>query len=112
MKILQKSLSESPKETIDKILNELSGDFRMIVKNKNGNYFCTDLLKVCDKNQRIKILKELSPTISEDCTDEFGTHPIQNLIELASSEEEYNLFVANELVFEILISSCNFLIKF
>ena len=107
-KILQKSLSESPKETIDKILNELSGDFRMIVKNKNGNYFCTDLLKVCDKNQRIKILKELSPTISEDCTDEFGTHPIQNLIELASSEEEYNLLLAsfNDLN-RILMASLN-----
>jgi len=107
-KILQKSLSESPKETIDKILNELSGDFRMIVKNKNGNYFCTDLLKVCDKNQRIKILKELSPTISEDCTDEFGTHPIQNLIELASSEEEYNLLLAsfNDLN-KILMASLN-----
>ena len=80
----------------------------MIVKNKNGNYFCTDLLKVCDKNQRIKILKELSPTISEDCTDEFGTHPIQNLIELASSEEEYNLLLAsfNDLN-RILMASLN-----
>jgi hypothetical protein len=67
----------------------------MIIRDKNGNYFCSDLLKVCDKNQRIKILKELSNTINEDCIDEFGTHTIQNLIEFASSEEEFKLLLVS-----------------
>ena len=80
---------------IDNILEELSGTFRIIIKNKNGNYFCSDLLKVCNKEQKIKILKELSENISKDCTDEFATHPIQNLIELASDEEEYKLLLAS-----------------
>ena len=107
-KILQKCLAESSKETIDKILNELSGVFRTVIKNKNGNYFCSDLLKVCDKEQRIKILKELSETISEDCTDEFATHPIQNLIELASSEEEYKMILISFDDFnKILMASLN-----
>ena len=94
-KILQKSLEDAPKEKIDNILEELSGTFRSIIKNKNGNYFFSDLIKVCNKEQKIKILKELSETISQDCTDEFGTHPIQNLIELASDEEEYKLLLAS-----------------
>jgi hypothetical protein len=92
-KQLQKSLVGISKEIIDNIIYELSGCFRMVIKDKNGNYFCSDLIKICDKNQRIKILKELSNTINEDCTDEFGTHTIQNLIEFASSEEEFKLLL-------------------
>jgi len=94
-KILQKSLEDAPKEKIDNILEELSGTFRSIIKNKNGNYFFSDLIKVCNKEQKIKILKEIIESISQDCTDEFGTHPIQNLIELASDEEEYKLLLSS-----------------
>lgn len=92
-KQLQKNLYEVSKETINNIIKELSGNFRNIIKNKNGNYFCTDLLKVCSIEQRIIILKELSNTLNEDCTDEFGTHPIQKLIEFACCEEEYKLLL-------------------
>jgi hypothetical protein len=80
-------------ETIDNIVNELSGSYRLAIKNKNGNYFCSDLIKRCNKEQRLLILKELSNTISEDSIDEFGSHVIQKLIEFASGEEEYNLLL-------------------
>ena len=46
----------------------------------SSNYFCTDLFKVCEQNQRIIILGELSQFLSEDCVDNFATHPIQALI--------------------------------
>lgn len=101
-------MSNASKEAIDTILEELNGTFRSIIKNKNGNYFCSDLLKVCNKDQRIKILKELSDTISEDSTDEFGTHPIQNLIEIACSEEEYILLLSSFKDYnKILMNSLN-----
>ena len=107
-KQLQKSLGDEPKETIDLIIKELKGNFRIVISNKNGNYFCSDLLKVCDQNQRIEILKELSPFISEDCSHEFGTHPIQHLIELSSSEEEYKLLLASFNDFnKVLLASLN-----
>ena len=94
-KILQKSLLDASHDTIDNIIKELSGMFRTIIKHRNGNYFCTDLLKVCDKEQRIRILNEISNYLSEDCTDEFANHLIQNLIDLSSSEEEYNLILSS-----------------
>ena len=94
-KILQKCLPGASKEIIDTILEELSGNFRTIIRNKNGNYFFSDLLKVCNKEQKLKIIKELSSTISQDCTDEFATHPIQNLIEFSSEEEEYKLLLCS-----------------
>ena len=93
--ILQKSLSEINKDTINTIVQELSGTYSKIIKNKNGNYFCTDLFKLCDKNQRISILKEICSTLSEDCIDEYGTHPIQTLIELSKCEEEYKLILSS-----------------
>ena len=91
--ILQKVLFEATKEEIDDVVNELSGKYRQIIKDKNGNYFCSDLFKVCNQSQRIKILKELSNTICDDCINNFGTHPIQTLVEFSSCEEEYNLLL-------------------
>ena len=93
-KQLQKSIVGASKETIDFIINQLKGSFRMIIKDKNGNYFCSDLIKLCDKNQRIQILNELSYSLCEDSNDEFGTHSIQSLIECSSSEEEYKLLLS------------------
>ena len=107
-KQLQKTLANVPKEVIDIIINELSGLFSIIIKNRNGNYFCTDLFKLCTKEHRFKILKELSKTLSTDCTDEYGAHPIQKLIELSSSEEEYKLLLSSFNDFnKILIPSLN-----
>ena len=48
---------------------------------------------MCNQSQRIKILKELSNTICDDCINNFGTHPIQTLVEFSSCEEEYNLLL-------------------
>ena len=91
--ILQKSLPDMSKEDLDGIIKEMKGYYSVIIKNKNGNYFVSDLLKVCSKEQRIEILKELGKNINDDCIDEYGTHPIQTLIELAKSEEEYKLLL-------------------
>ena len=91
--ILQKCLQDMTKEDLDGIIQEMKGYYSPIIKNKNGNYFISDLLKVCSKEQRIEILKELGNNISQDCIDEYGTHPIQTLIELVDSEEEYKLLL-------------------
>ena len=105
--ILQKSLSEINNETKNTIIKELNGSFNRIIKNKNGNYFCNDLFKICNKNQRIMVLKEISSTISDNCVDEYGTHPIQTLIELSECEEEYKLILASFNDNKILNASLN-----
>jgi hypothetical protein len=92
---LQKSLVNASKEIINYIISELSGTFRVIFKNKNGNYFCSNLIKVCDRENRIKILKELSETLCDDCIDPYGTYPIQSLIEFASGEDEFKLILSS-----------------
>ena len=91
--ILQKLLSELSKEELDDVINELKGKYRQIIKDQNGNYFCSELFKLGNQDQRIIILKELSNTICDDCIDEFGSHTIQNSIDFSSCEEEYNLLL-------------------
>ena len=92
---LQKQLRTIDKEIIDYIIAQLQGLFREIMKDKNGNYFCSDLFKECDQEQRIKILVELSPTLSDDCLNKYGTYAIQALIDRASSEIEYKLILVS-----------------
>ena len=108
-------LKEATKENIDSIVNELSGFFRFIMKNKNGNYLCSDLIEVCHLPQRIKILKEITKNISEDCVDQFGTHAIQTIIKYSSSEEEYKLILDssdyNTLFFAALDSYGSYVIQ-
>ena len=73
----------------------MNATFRDIIKNKNGNYVCSGLFKICGKSQRIMMLREIHNTLGEDCIDEYGTHPIQTLIELSESEEEYKLILSS-----------------
>ena len=65
--ILQRDLRNANKDIIEYIVNELRGYYRTIIIDKNGNYFISDLIKICEQKHRIIVLKELSPTISEDC---------------------------------------------
>ena len=104
---LQKQLRTISSINIDYIINQLKGIFREIMKDKNGNYFCKDLFKECTQEQRIKILNELYQTLSEDCLNNYACHPIQTLIERASSEMEYKLILTtfndyNKLLFASL----------
>ena len=91
--ILQKILMESSDEEILSIVHELKGEFRKLIFDKNGNFFCKDLFKICGQREHIIILKELYQTISEDCCNNYATHPIQALIEFSSCEEEYKLIL-------------------
>ena len=92
---LQKNLKGLSKEAINYLLNELKGEFREIIKDKNGNYFFSSLIKICSKEQRSLIIKELYNTISDDCLDEFANHSLQSLIEIASNEEEFKLLLSS-----------------
>ena len=93
--LLQKILMESSDEQVKLIANGLKGKYRQLILDKNGNFFCKDLFKICDQNERIEILKELSPTLSVDCRDNYATHPLQALIEYSSSNEEYELILSS-----------------
>ena len=107
---LQKLLNGIGKNNIDYIIVQLHGIFREIMKDKNGNYFCSDLFKECDQEQRIKILNELSPTLADDCLNNYASHAIQTLIDRASSEYEYRIilssFIDYNKLFNVSLDPC------
>ena len=91
--ILQKILQESSNADIILIVQELKGEYRNLIYDKYGNFFCKDLFKIIDTNERKMILNELYRTISEDCCHNYATHPLQALVEFSSTEEEYKLIL-------------------
>ena len=91
--ILQKIIMDASDKTIDIIVNELSGCYNDLIRDKNANYFISDLIKVCSPTQRIKILNELTNTINDACVNKYASHAIQTLIEFSSSEKEYELIL-------------------
>ena len=113
---LQREVMGADEKELDYLINEFKGLFRKILKNKNGNYLCSDLFKACSQEQRIKILTELHGTLSEDCLDNFATHPLQVLIDRANNEKEYNLILEsfndyNKFLFAALDSNGAFTIQ-
>ena len=87
---------------------ELKGSFRIIIKDKNGNYFFSTLIKVCNKEQTLLIIKELSGSLCDDCIDEFANYSLQTLIEKAYNEEEYKLLLSSfDDCIKIAISTMN-----
>ena len=88
---LQNLIKEMNEEEISFIIKELKGFFSKIMKDKNGNYFLKDLFKLCNKEQRLIIFKEILPHFFSFSIHQYATHPIQKLIELINSDEEYNL---------------------
>ena len=113
---LQREVMGADEKELDYLINEFKDIFRKILKNKNGNYLCSDLFKACSQKQRIIILTELRKNLSEDCLDNFATHPIQVLIDRANNEEEYNLILDsfndyNKFLFAALDSNGAFTIQ-
>ena len=46
---LQKELRGANISIIEYIVNELCGFYREVISDKNGNYFISDLIKVCEQ---------------------------------------------------------------
>lgn len=112
---LQKNLEGISSLFINYIIMNLKNKFRSIIKTINGNYFVTDLMKRCNIEQRLIIIKELSFYIYKDCKNIFATHTLQSII--SSSEEEYRLlllsFDDNNTIIEAAIDECgNYVIRY
>ena len=85
---LQKIVREMKSSELDLLLNELKGNFFSLMIDKNGNYLCSDIFKLCNPFQRQVIIKEIFNFIDDIAIHEYGTHSIQTLIEFASTKEE------------------------
>ena len=90
---LQRIIMGMDDEQIRSIVHELKGEYRKLILDKYGNFFCKDLFRICNQKDRSIILQELYLTLSEDCQNNFATHPIQTLIEFSYTEEDFKLIL-------------------
>ena len=91
---LQSTIRETNPFEISNFIKAIQGDIPNIMMDKNGNYLCTDLFKVCTPFQRISILKQIFNVFDIIAIHEYGTHPTQTLIELAKTAEEIMLITS------------------
>jgi pumilio RNA-binding family len=89
---LQSQIKNMNSTEIFHIFFELKGKFCDIIKDKNGNYFCNDLFNLLNEKQRFEILQEISNEFLILANQNYSTHPIQTLIQLANTKEEINFF--------------------
>lgn len=88
-KVSEKYITE---DNLSKILSLIKGHFRRICQDKFGNYFFQKLVKICDKQCRVEILKEIQDHFYEISSNQSGTHSLQTLIlECLENIQEVNI---------------------
>ena len=81
-----KLLHETNYAKISKIVNNLKGSYLSLIFGKNSNYFISVLIQKATKMQKIEILEEIEEDIPRIAINEFASHPLQTIIEKASSK--------------------------
>ena len=89
---------------IEDIIPKLKGKFFQLMNGKNSNYLMSELIQNASKKQKLIILSEIYNQIDILAINEYGSHPLQTLIEKASSKDEIIMIIN-------AISSRNKLIK-
>jgi hypothetical protein len=80
-------------DEITKLILKLKLYFNQIFIDKYGNYFIQKLIQISNIQQRISILNLIQKNFVDIANNSFGTHPLQNLIEIISSKEEKKLLL-------------------
>ena len=89
---------------IEELIPKLKGRFFNLMNGKNSNYLMSELIQNASKKQKLIILSEIYNQIDILAINEYGSHPLQALIEKASSKDEIIMIIN-------AVSSKNKLIK-
>lgn len=89
---LQKMLSKCQPEDIGKIVSVLAPHVSNLMCDLYGNYLCQCLIKTITPSQRLVILNAIMSSLKKISKDPQGTHALQQLIYLCSSQQEENVY--------------------
>ena len=114
--LLQKEIKSFSEIEIEHIVYELKGSFIYLLQDKNGNYFCSDLFKLCSQDLINKIILEIKNEILSLILHNYANHSIQTLIECIKSENNYilisDIFRNEKILFDIALNSNgNFIVQ-
>jgi hypothetical protein len=85
---MQEYLKKAPINSVNLIIEKIKDDFGKLMTSQYGNYFCHSLVRCIGIEQRLKVLKALTPHFVNISCDANGTHSMQRIIELVSEDTE------------------------
>ena len=77
--------------TINFIVEDIKKDFAQLMMHQYANYFCQRLLHNCQPETRLKLFKAMRKEFIDVICSDVGTHPMQRMIEMISTQEEKDL---------------------
>ena len=114
--LLQNEIKSFSEYEIEHIVYELKGSFIYLLQDKNGNYFSSDLFKLCSQELINSIILEIKKDILNLMLHNYANHSIQTLIECIKSEKNYilisDIFPNEKILFDIILNpNGNFIVQ-
>ena len=92
-KEVEKILKHSPNECISILLEHININLTKIMIHLYGNYFCQKVIQISSPEQITKMLTLISPDFYQIAKDYSGTHVLQALIDVISTQEQRDLIL-------------------
>jgi hypothetical protein len=87
--VFQSWLGEANPLEVDKVISNLWEELPELITHEYANYMVQKLLGVCTLAQRLRIVQRLQADIPGIARNKQGTHSLQTLIALFTSDDEY-----------------------
>ncbi|CDW83480.1 rna-binding protein [Stylonychia lemnae] len=107
-RFMQQFVQKANLEQIENIIKRIQNDLGNLMIDKYGNYFCQNLLRTVNPQNRLKIISYLSPEFVKVSNHDVGTHSIQRLLEVVTQPEEKEvIFNAIKMEIEMMAHHLN-----
>ena len=92
-RIMQKYLNKFPSDIKTLLILKIGKNLGKIMIDTYGNYFCQKMFQICSNEQRILILEYIQNEFIEISKSVSGTHVIQAILGLISTEDEIKIVI-------------------
>ncbi|KAK3030489.1 hypothetical protein RJ639_038795 [Escallonia herrerae] len=97
-RFLQRKFTEGTREDVEKIFHEIVVHIVELMTDPFGNYLVQKLLEVCDEDQKMQILHEITRKAGDllriSC-DMHGTRAVQKVIETIKTPEQFSIIISS-----------------
>ena len=91
---MQKNIMKLPLECKTVLINSLGTNISKPMMDVYGNYFIQELIQGCSQSQIKTILRNITDSFENIALDYSGTHVLQSLLDMVTSEEDQKLILS------------------
>ena len=92
-KDIEKTLKKSPNECITILVNNINVNLTKVMTDVYGNYFCQKIIQASTPNQITLMLNFISKDFIQIAKDYSGTHVLQALLDVVSTQEQETIIL-------------------